>query len=80
MPEISRYQGVIFYIHPEPLGNQKHNLPHIHAWYQGQVVILDLEGNILEGRLPKKKLRLAQKWVMMNKEYCLLQWNIYCGG
>ena len=31
----------------------KHNLPHIHAIYSGDEVVVDLEGNVLEGAIPR---------------------------
>lgn len=39
-----------------PSKNKK--LPHIHAEYNGEHVVVDLDGNILDGEIPLKKLRI----------------------
>jgi hypothetical protein len=41
--------------------NKQHNKPHIHVHYQEHEAVFDIyDGEILEGKLPKNKLRLVQ--------------------
>ncbi len=41
----------------------KHNFPHIHAEYSGEEIVVSLDGLILEGSLPKNKLKLGLKYI-----------------
>ncbi len=54
MPTISMFFGIIVRMYNEKGG--QHNFPHVHAEYQGEEIVVDLEGNILEGKFPKGKL------------------------
>lgn len=38
----------------------QHNVPHIHAEYQGNEVVIDLDGNVLAGSIKPDKLRMVQ--------------------
>ena len=53
MPTISMFYGIIVRMYREEGG--QHNLPHIHAEYQGSEVVVSLEGDVLEGSIPNKK-------------------------
>ena len=48
----------------------KHNLPHIHAEYSGQEVVVALDGTILEGErgFPKNKLKMLKVWMDIHHE------------
>ena len=50
MPELCRFAGISVYMYCEP--DSPHKLPHIHAEYQGQQVVVALDGSVLEGDLP----------------------------
>ena len=56
MPTLSIFFGIIVYMYNEKGG--KHNIPHIHAEYQDEEIVVDFDGNVLEGALPKNKLKL----------------------
>lgn len=45
-------------------GNQ-HKKPHIHAEYQGEEIVIALDGEILEskGNMPKNKMKLIDAWM-----------------
>jgi|GEM_PF-4221128 len=43
---------------------QKHHEPHIHVYYQDQSAIVAIpSGEVLDGEIPSKKLKLVQAWV-----------------
>jgi hypothetical protein len=43
------------------MDNKQHKLPHIHVKYQDDEVIVAIpEGDILEGSIPKAKMKLLQ--------------------
>ena len=49
MPTVSMFFGVIIRMYWND-----HMPPHFHAYYQGDSAVFDLDGNLLEGSLPKK--------------------------
>lgn len=51
MPVLSIFYGIIVRMYREQGG--KHNMPHIHAEYSGEEIVMTLDGTILEGGLPK---------------------------
>ena len=59
MPEISRFLGIVIRMFYDD-----HNPPHLHAEYGGNKVLLDFQGNILQGSLKSKTaLRLVREWI-----------------
>lgn len=64
MPEISRFYGIII-----RMFFKDHLPPHFHAEYgehSAQIGIND--GEIVEGSLPRKALRLVQAWAEIHKD------------
>jgi len=58
-----------------------HQLPHIHVQYQSNNAIVDIEsGNITEGRLPIRYLRLVQAWVEIHKDDLYANWELCLNG
>lgn len=71
MPELSRFYGIIIYMY---LGD--HVPPHFHARYsEYEAQILISNGNVLEGELPIKQLRLVQAWVELHKDELYKNWE-----
>ena len=55
-------------------------MPHIHAECQDDRVVMDLEGNVLEGSLPKAKLNLLVAWIQIHKEDLEANWRLLSAG
>lgn len=53
MPVLSTFYGIIVRMYQEKGG--KHNMPHLHAEYSGDEIVLSLDGTVLEGSIPKNK-------------------------
>jgi hypothetical protein len=66
MPELSRFYGIVikmFFMKSE------HNPPHIHAVYGDYLGALDIRtGEVMEGDLPAKAVKLIQEWIALNKD------------
>jgi hypothetical protein len=63
------------------LDNQRHNLPHLHIEYQGDNAVISLpEGEIIEGKLPSKKLKLIQAWITIHEEELMANWSLAVKG
>lgn len=56
MPTISMFLGIIIRMY----NTGEHNPPHFHASYQGQNAVFDLNGELLEGDMPKRQQNLLQ--------------------
>ena len=70
--------GMEFYMHSREKG--KHKLPHIHVKYQGDEVVISLDGKILEGKIKSKVQSLAQEIIKSDKESFLIKWNNLTDG
>ncbi|MCI8351858.1 MAG: DUF4160 domain-containing protein [Oscillospiraceae bacterium] len=74
MPTISMFYGIIVRMFAESGG--QHNLPHIHAAYSREEVVMDLDGNVIEGKLPKGKMRLLLAWLEIHREDLKANWEL----
>lgn len=75
MPAISMFYGIIIYMYF--FDNKMHNLPHIHAKYQNDEVVVEIpEGKILEGAIPANKLKLVLAWIEIHKEELMANWEL----
>lgn len=63
MPRIAEFLGIVFYLY-----FNEHGVNHIHAYYAEHSLVIDFEGKILAGSMPKKKAAIAQKFVITNIE------------
>ncbi len=79
MPTISMFYGIIismFYT-----DNKQHSVPHIHANYQGQNVVLSIpDGDVLAGSFPPGKLKVVQAWIEIRREDLLADWDLAVNG
>ena len=78
MPTLSIFFGIIVKMYNEKGG--KHNIPHIHAEYQDDEIVVDLEGNVLEGDFPKAKLKLLVAWIEIHREDLYANWKLLSAG
>lgn len=79
MPTISMFYGIVvcmyFY------DNERHNLPHIHAKYQGRSAAFSIvDGELISGDIPLGKMRLVQAWIEINRESLLADWDLAVSG
>ena len=73
MPVISRFYGVIIKMY---FRQAEHNPPHIHAIYGEYIGAIDIQtGEMLEGDLPNRALKMVQEWTEKNKNELLKIWN-----
>ena len=63
MPRIAEFLGIVFYLY-----FNGHGVNHIHAYYAEYSLVIDFNGKILAGHMPKKKASIAQKFVINNIE------------
>ena len=79
MPTISMFYGIVIYLYF--FDNERHNLPHIHARYQGQSASFSiLDGYQLAGEIPLSKAKLVQAWIEIHREALLADWDLAVNG
>lgn len=78
MPTLSMFYGIIVRMYAEKGG--KHNLPHIHASYGGVEIVVDLDGNTIEGEMSKGKLKLLLAWIEIHREELMANWQLLLEG
>lgn len=78
VPTLSIFFGIIVRMYAETGG--QHNQPHIHAEYQGQKVVVNLQGDILEGALPKSKMHMLLAWIAIHQEDLTADWELLSKG
>ena len=66
-------EGIVIDIRPKEQG---HNIPHIHARYQGEEISVSLlDGSIMAGNLSNKNAKIVVAYVLQNKEKLLNEWT-----
>lgn len=72
MPILSMFFGIIIRMY----NNGEHNPPHFHAEYQGYNASFNMEGEIVNGEMPKKQVKLIAAWVELHKDELLANWKL----
>ena len=79
MPVISMFYGIIVSLYY--LDNKRHSKPHIHVKYQEHEVILSIpDGEILEGSIPGRKLKLVEAWMEIHSDELIANWELAASG
>ena len=78
MPTLSVFYGIIITMYREIGG--KHKAPHFHAEYQGQEVVIRFDGEVIEGSIPAKKLKLVIAWAEIHREDLEANWKLLSEG
>ncbi len=79
MPTISMFYGVI--VNMYALDTDKHHHPHIHVRYnEYKVVLRILDGEILDGSLPNKQMKLVQAWIAIHQDELIADWQLASEG
>ena len=78
MPTLSVFFGIIVRMYTETGG--QHNCPHLHAEYQSHKIVVSLDGKILEGSFPNKKLHMLLAWTEIHREDLMANWELLSAG
>ena len=71
MPIISRFLGIIIAMYWDD-----HSPPHFHAKYSGYEITINIHTGVVEGKFPKRALRLVLEWYDFHKEDLLENWEL----
>ena len=73
MPVIARFYGMVIKMY---FRQSEHNPPHIHAIYGECVGVIDIRtGEMLEGDLSKRALKMVQEWVKQHENDLIKIWE-----
>lgn len=79
MPVISMFHGLIVMMYF--FDTDHHHLPHIHLKYsEFTCVISIIESELLEGDLPKNKMRLVVAWIELHRDELMANWELAKNG
>jgi hypothetical protein len=73
MPRISEFYGITIGMY---WGEGPHGCPHFHTYYGEHEASLDLAGEIIAGKMPRRQLRLVQAWVELHKDELNADWEL----
>ena len=72
MPTISLFYGIII----EMFYNE-HLPPHFHARHNEHRAVIEIaSGDVLEGELSRRDLRLVEAWLELNRESLMANWQL----
>jgi hypothetical protein len=78
MPTISMFFGIIIRMYFAP---KEHNPAHIHAYYQDfKCTIRIADGEIIDGSMPARQIKLTLAWIEIHKEELLANWKLCQNG
>jgi hypothetical protein len=69
LPEISRFLGIIIAMY-----YRDHRPPHFHAIYGDYEVVVNIENGVIEGRFPRRAVRLVLEWYELHREELMEEW------
>ncbi|HJB58985.1 MAG TPA: DUF4160 domain-containing protein [Candidatus Faecalibacterium faecipullorum] len=72
MPTISMFLGIIIRMY----NNGEHNPPHFHASYQGCHGVFNMEGELIEGEMPRRQQKFIAAWAELHKDELLANWEL----
>ena len=70
--------GLIIKMYYSP---KEHGPPHIHVYYQGAVVAINIANcEIRKGKLPNRQKRLMDAWIEIHREELMADWQMCQNG
>ncbi len=60
------FYGIIVRMQSEKGG--KHNIPHLHALYGDNEIVMIFDGTIIESNFPAEQLKLLQAWIAIHED------------
>jgi hypothetical protein len=79
MPVISMFYGIIVSMYF--MDDRRHHRPHVHVRYQDDEAVIAIpEGELLEGALPRGKLKLVLAWIEIHADDLMADWQLAVEG
>jgi len=79
MPTISMFYGILVRMYA--LDTDRHHSPHIHVAYSEFKAVLQIpDGEVLDGSLPSKQMKLVQAWIAIHQDELMADWQLASEG
>lgn len=78
MPTLSMFFGILIRMFNEI--NSNHHVPHFHAEYGEDEAVFDFDGNVIEGRMPKRQKKLISAWAEIHRDELEANWKLLSEG
>jgi hypothetical protein len=79
VPTISMFYGILVSMYA--LDIEEHHAPHIHVRYNEFRIVLGIpDGNVLEGSLPSRQMKLVQAWIEIHQDELMADWILAASG
>ena len=78
MTPISLFYGIIIYMYTDKSRELK--VPHIHAVFKEEEVIMALTGETLDGHMNSRKQVLVQAWLAIHFDDLMANWHLMMDG
>ncbi|MBQ7732819.1 MAG: DUF4160 domain-containing protein [Synergistaceae bacterium] len=78
MPTISLFFGILIKMYWRD--NDKHKMPHMHAFYGEYEAVFTLDGEIIAGDFPQKQAVLVKAWALLHEEDLKANWTLVMNG
>ncbi len=79
MPTISMFYGILVAMYL--LDTDRHHHPHIHVRYnEWKVVVRIPDGEVLDGQLPARQMKLLQAWIELHRDELMADWHLASTG
>ena len=79
MPTISMFYGILVSMYV--FDSERHHLPHIHVRYnEFKASIAIPSGDVLEGSLPVRQMKLIQAWIELHQDDLMADWYLATTG
>lgn len=70
--KISAFFGIVIRMY----NSGEHNHPHFHAAYREYKAVFNIDGELTEGDMPKKQIKLIAAWAELHKDELLANWGL----
>ncbi len=71
MPVVSKFLGIVIMMY-----FNEHNPPHFHAKYGEYKIIVYIKSGVVEGRFPRRALKMVLEWYELHKDKLLEDWEL----
>jgi len=71
MPEISSFLGIVI-----AMFHREHNPPHFHAYYGGDMIVVEIETGKVTGKFPRRALTHVLEWWEQHRAELLENWEL----
>jgi len=78
MPRISEFFGIVIYMYW--FDTKRHRKPHLHAMYQNQQAVFDLNGNCITGSIGSRASKLVGDFILERNVELKEAWELAVNG